>query len=225
MREHFHGTGLVEYFCVIWNMKCRMWKFQNKRNRLFTISYFTFHTEKKMWTYTIQWKNLYNWYFCFYDIKIYVFQRFAVVLVAWTKPNRRNSFIFFSEWNFFISILSRVRQFRKCCFFSPSLYNKWYKWVNTTLYFPQTNYNTMERINNKNTRWKIKIENVFWRVFGEKQIIITCVLMSRTSSIKDCCKPPLNPSKQRIPSDVIEIFVIVQLCTWSGRPKTKHLLN
>lgn len=56
--------------------------------------------------------------------------------------------------------------------------------------------------------------NVHWMSF-----YITCVLISRTSSINDWVRPPLKPSKHRIPSDVIEIFVIVQLCTWSGRPE------
>ena len=49
-------------------------------------------------------------------------------------------------------------------------------------------------------------------------VMHTCVLISRTSSINDCANPPLNPSIHRMPNDVIEIFVIVQLCTWSGRP-------
>lgn len=49
---------------------------------------------------------------------------------------------------------------------------------------------------------------------------LTCVLVSRTSSMNDCARPPLKPSIHRIPSDVIDIFVMVQLCTWSGRPAT-----
>lgn len=43
---------------------------------------------------------------------------------------------------------------------------------------------------------------------------LTCVLMSRTSNIKDWVSPPLKPSKHRMPNDVIEMFVIVQLWTW-----------
>lgn len=38
--------------------------------------------------------------------------------------------------------------------------------------------------------------------------------MSRTSSINDWVSPPLKPSKHRMPNDVIEMFVIVQLCTY-----------
>lgn len=48
----------------------------------------------------------------------------------------------------------------------------------------------------------------------------TRVFISRTSSIKDCSNPPLKPSAHLTPSDVIDIFVIVQFCTWSGRPET-----
>lgn len=56
-------------------------------------------------------------------------------------------------------------------------------------------------------------------------MIITCVFMSRASIMNDCVRPPLNPSEHRIPSDVIEIFVIVQLCTWSGRPEIQRFIS
>lgn len=48
---------------------------------------------------------------------------------------------------------------------------------------------------------------------------LTCVLRSLTSSINDWNNPPLNPSEHFTPSEVIEILVIVQFCTWSGRPE------
>lgn len=62
--------------------------------------------------------------------------------------------------------------------------------------------------------------NMFYQRFAAliRPSARTCVFMSRTSSMNDCCSPPLNPSMHRMPSEVIEMFVIVQLCTWSGRP-------
>ena len=47
---------------------------------------------------------------------------------------------------------------------------------------------------------------------------LTSFWESRTSREKDWVRPPLKPSEHLMCSDVVEMLVIVQLCTWSGRP-------
>lgn len=70
-------------------------------------------------------------------------------------------------------------------------------------------------------KYRINGNSLQLKTFGK----LTCVPMSRTSNMNDCANPPLKPSIHRIPSDVIEIFVMVQLCTWSGRPGTNTCIQ
>lgn len=52
--------------------------------------------------------------------------------------------------------------------------------------------------------------------------MLTCVLISRTSSMNDWVRPPWKPSVQLMLNDVIDTFVMEQFCTWSGRPVTQN---